>query len=586
MSWWFSLETVPDRRGEKMRAPAAIRCVHPLARSVALIAGFYCALAVLPSLVVAQQPVTCCESYYYCYDLPSQELPACEAGQTQGFAGPRSCNLWTRQCDVPTLSAESCLGDCDKDGEVDVSELIRAVNFALGSPKGICAGFGSPDGHVGIDGIIRAVNHALDGCPHQTAQCGGNPSHTNASLCGPPDRPCVILADNTLPGAWGDLAVDPNGRPHVLLRAEDGTISYGELAAEGGWQITQTGFSGSPVWLDVTDTPLALVNSATSDSRIDLWRRTGDVWQHVDTAPGVSTGSSSVQRDTGGCIHALTTTVDPPTGSAVLAYAVHTDDWSYLGYVNRPGAIGFGALGLDGLGGPMIAYWQPAELDHRNRTLLWRRPSDAAESVASAQSTFIVDDTVRVAFSGTGEGQPHILATRTFPGLGDQFGTELIYATRSAPGVTSSPLSPPLTEAASAWSLQVVVQGSADEFNPWRCEAPPGPGSVCSFSYDYVRALGLVASRSGDTRLFYVRQHVEGRVVGDCAFGSCTGRYDASSDGTLYVAWPENGSLSHAVVLEHIPYDRGTTVLDSRGRIHLLATGYQASRYLMLGTAS
>jgi hypothetical protein len=240
-------------------------------------------------------------------------------------------------------------------------------------------------------------------------------------------------------------------------------------------------------------------------------------------------------------------------------------------------------------GVPVVAYWQPAEPDHRNRTLLWRRPSGAAENVARAQSTFVVDDTVRIVFSGIGEAEPHILATRTFPGFADQFGTELIYAARSSPGATSSPASfPPAApaEAESAWSVQVVAQGSADEFNPWRCEAPPGPGSICSFAYEFVRALGLVASSNGDVRLSYVRQHVEGRVVGDCSFGPCTGRYEASSDGTLYVAWPENGSLPHAVVLEHIPYDLGTTAVDSRGRIHLVASGYQASRYLMLGAAS
>jgi hypothetical protein len=556
-----------------------------LSRSLAAVAGFLLTMTLVPVARGAEQPVACCESYYYCYDLAAQELPVCEAGQTRAFAEPYACNLWTRQCDVPTLSAESCLGDCDKDGEVNVSELILAVNFALGSPQGICPGFGSPDGRVGVDGIIRAVNHALYGCPHQTARCGSGPQRISAPLCGPPDRPCALLADDLLAGA-GVVAVDPQGEPHALLRADDGTISYADRSTDGTWRTEPTGFSGAPVWLDTTDTPLALVNSVTSDRRIDLWRRNNNRWQHVDAALGVSTEASSVQRDGGGCIHALTTTIDPPTGSAVLAYAMRTDYWSYLGHVNKPGEIGFGGLGLDGLGTPLVAYWQPAESDHRDRTLLWRQPSSAAESVTSAQSTFIVDDTVRVAFSGTGEGQPHLFATRTFPGFADQFGTELIYATRSGPGAAARSASPPSAESESAWTVQVVAQGSADEFNPWRCEAPPGPGSVCSFSYEYVRALGLVTSSNGDVRLFYVRQHVEGRVVGGCSLGSCVGRYEAASDGTLYVAWPANGSLSQVVVLEHLPYDQGTTVVDSRGRIHLLASGYQASRYLMLGGAS
>ena len=221
-------------------------------------------------------------------------------------------------------------------------------------------------------------------------------------------------------------------------------------------------------------------------------------------------------------------------------------------------------------------------MDHATRTLVWRRPSGPAEPIASVQSRFIREAAL-LAFGGAGVGQPHILATRSFPGVADQSGTELIYATLLP--INSATRSGP-TVSDPAWSVQVVAQGSPDEYNPWRCEAPPYPGSVCPYSYQYVRAIGLVTSGHGDVRMFYVRQRVDGRIVADCSSGSCYGHSEESKDGTLFVAWPADGAISQAALLEHVPYDRGTATVDAHGHIHLVLSGYADSRYLMLGAGS
>lgn len=70
-----------------------------------------------------------------------------------------------------TLSATAtaitrCSGDCSGDGEVTISDLIRAVNVALGSsPVADClAADGNGDGAVSINELIAAVNAALQGC--------------------------------------------------------------------------------------------------------------------------------------------------------------------------------------------------------------------------------------------------------------------------------------------------------------------------------------------------------------------------------------------------------------------------------------
>jgi hypothetical protein len=59
-----------------------------------------------------------------------------------------------------------CVGDCDGDGEVDVSELIQAVNIALGnsSVETCTAADRSGDGAVTVDELVAAVDNALTGC--------------------------------------------------------------------------------------------------------------------------------------------------------------------------------------------------------------------------------------------------------------------------------------------------------------------------------------------------------------------------------------------------------------------------------------
>ena len=62
-----------------------------------------------------------------------------------------------------------CAGDCSGDRLVNVSELIRAVNIALGTlPLSDClAADRDGDGTIAISELIASVNSALQGCPPQ-----------------------------------------------------------------------------------------------------------------------------------------------------------------------------------------------------------------------------------------------------------------------------------------------------------------------------------------------------------------------------------------------------------------------------------
>ena len=60
----------------------------------------------------------------------------------------------------------ACVGDCDGDDSVGISELIRGVNIALGLlPLARCPAFDrDADDAVGISELITAVNNSLSGC--------------------------------------------------------------------------------------------------------------------------------------------------------------------------------------------------------------------------------------------------------------------------------------------------------------------------------------------------------------------------------------------------------------------------------------
>jgi parallel beta-helix repeat protein len=65
-----------------------------------------------------------------------------------------------------STSGASCGGDCNRDSEVTVDELLILVNVALGflPLSGCPSGDGNGDGEITIDEILAAVNQALDGC--------------------------------------------------------------------------------------------------------------------------------------------------------------------------------------------------------------------------------------------------------------------------------------------------------------------------------------------------------------------------------------------------------------------------------------
>ncbi len=89
--------------------------------------------------------------------VPVQGTPPCSAANSVSQVTTTDASLVVSQC----------VGDCNGDGEVGISELITMVNIALGNASiSTClAGDANNDGQIEINEIIQAVNNALNGCP-------------------------------------------------------------------------------------------------------------------------------------------------------------------------------------------------------------------------------------------------------------------------------------------------------------------------------------------------------------------------------------------------------------------------------------
>lgn len=75
----------------------------------------------------------------------------------------------TFQLCLPETRAQSCVGDCNGDGQATVDEIVRMVNIALGARSvDSCPGverWCNPDLPPPITCIVAAVNNALNDCP-------------------------------------------------------------------------------------------------------------------------------------------------------------------------------------------------------------------------------------------------------------------------------------------------------------------------------------------------------------------------------------------------------------------------------------
>src|SRR5262245_52434599 len=65
----------------------------------------------------------------------------------------------------------ACVGDCDDNGRVAISELLLGVNIALGRRRtDACPAFRNQQGEVDVAQLVNGVGNALRGCSDSAEQ--------------------------------------------------------------------------------------------------------------------------------------------------------------------------------------------------------------------------------------------------------------------------------------------------------------------------------------------------------------------------------------------------------------------------------
>ncbi len=122
----------------------------------------------------------------------------------------------------PAASQLRCGGDCNRDGEVGVDEIVLGVTIALDSRNGSALRQCRPadlndDGFVSVDELTIATIHSLQGCPCQFTgdcelgmTCVSPGEFAGCTSCQHFDSDCVTTFDCTSRGLrFGSTVCDP-----------------------------------------------------------------------------------------------------------------------------------------------------------------------------------------------------------------------------------------------------------------------------------------------------------------------------------------------------------------------------------------
>ncbi len=153
-----------------------------------------------------------------------------------------------------TATAQQCVGDCDGNGSVSVSELIRCVRIALDQDSVESCPECDPngDGSVRIPELVTAVSHALCACgicptpvPTNTPTITRTPTITQTPLpptaTRPPASPTSPPAHCDFNGTWEGQSMTVRDSCDEDFDTEDFDIeiahgSNGVLTAPAGFQ--------------------------------------------------------------------------------------------------------------------------------------------------------------------------------------------------------------------------------------------------------------------------------------------------------------------------------------------------------------
>ncbi|MEO8601482.1 MAG: YncE family protein [bacterium] len=210
--------------------------------------------------------------------------------------------------------AQTCIGDCDGNGSIEINELIAGVNISLGTtPLASCPAFdGDTTGVVEIYELVSAVASALDGCPS-----GGGHGATKS----------------------GPIALTADGRTLVVVNTDADSVSVFHVGDSGalnklseipvGEEPRSVALLPSGRWAYVANTvsgTVSLVSLLTLEVDSTIVVGT-EPWAVVASPNGTYVYAANANSNSVSVIDAITNTViaTVPVGRSPRALAVTTD---------------------------------------------------------------------------------------------------------------------------------------------------------------------------------------------------------------------------------------------------------------------
>jgi hypothetical protein len=386
-------------------------------------------------------------------------------------------------------------------------------------------------------------------------------------LCGPPDRPCNVLANEIVIGthstryASPGIVVDDQGAPHVVASENGGEASnfgfYAHREGSGAWTAPEkTPFPVVAVSLvpGSSGTFFALINGGGGAASLQT-RGPGGEWSAALPLPGaLHAAPGGLACDSSGVFHA---SLGNPNFS--LQYGRYQDHW-IVDALNVKGAAP-PPLAVSNNGTPAIVYWDAAKM--ADKKLYWKSYPGEPELVHTISAGDMLVTNAAIAFTmgppdgANPDGRPHVLFSR--PSSDTAIRKEIIYATR---------------DGASGWRVSSPID--QEIHTSCSSDPPPLPGAICDHPYAEVSPIAVIVSRGGDVRLLYVK-----RIRNDVLIASCPNPPPATcqwveqpessvNSGDLYMAWVDDmGKVASTRLTQSLDVGGATATLDASGKIHV-----------------
>lgn len=397
--------------------------------------------------------------------------------------------------------------------------------------------------------------------------------------------PCVVLADELVPSPPSfrndapGLGLDELCSAHAVYSIAEGGFKgyFAKRIGQNNWATESTPFEIATGGAAVgkAGQSYALVDNGAFG--VTLFQRTPQGgWDNGHPINGKHHASArGLAKDENGFLHAAVV-----TDTSQVEYAffdINTQAWS----INPVGTsqVARAAVAVTPQGDAHFAYWNPVG---NTWILHWRSPPQAAEQALPLNSGGLGSESQMqsiTALPSTPEnptGVPHIAAVRQ--NSNDPQTLELVHTTRAS---------------ANNWPVTVIdspktFPGDTCSGGPW----PTQPGQKCTFDYEQIVPLGVVASQSGDISVIYNKIHRMGTMVSECFMPmDCFWKpnTDTSEGVLMFAAIGKNQDVLLSSAGSNIFYVNATVTLDRIGRIHIL--GYDAPpgqngttvRYMVLG---